>query len=73
MFTVEEGVFFSVPNNPAIGFAAVTLAPQGGPAPRSFIVAGIFTDDAWKIIIGLFNKLGPSGPIQPPFPAVRIS
>ena len=73
MFTVEEGVFFSVPNNPATGFAAVTLVPQGGPEPRSFIVAGIFTDNAWKIIIGLLNRLGPNGPIQPPFSAVRIS
>jgi hypothetical protein len=70
---VEEGVFFSLPNNPAIGFAVLTLTPQGGPAPRTFFFAGIFTDNELKIIIALLNKLGPSGPIQPPLSAVRIS
>jgi hypothetical protein len=73
IFTVEEGVFHSIPNNPAIGFAFITLVPQGGPASRAFLVNGMFTDDNWKIIILLLNKLGPSGPIQPPFSAVRIS
>lgn len=73
VFTVEEGTFFSVPNNPATGFAAVTLTPQGGPASRTFIFAGIFTDNAWRIIIALLNRLGPNGLIQPPFSAVRIS
>ncbi|MGH3805584.1 MAG: hypothetical protein ACRDRU_02855 [Pseudonocardiaceae bacterium] len=73
VFTVEDGVFFSVPNNPAIGFAAVSLVPQGGPARRTFIFAGIFTDNEWKIIIALLNRLGPDGPVQPPFSAVRIS
>lgn len=73
VFTVEEGVFFSVPNNPATGFAAVSLVPQGGPTRRTFIFAGIFTDNEWKIITALLNELGPNGPIQPPFSAVRIS
>ena len=73
VFTLEEGVFHSVPNNPAIGFAFITLVPQGGPASRTFLVNGMFTDASWKIIILLLNKLGPSGPIQPPFSAVRIS
>jgi hypothetical protein len=73
VFTVEEGVFHSVPNNPASGFAFVALVPQGGSAPRGFLVAGMFTDNDWKIIIVLLNKLGPSGPIQPPFSAVRMS
>ena len=73
IFTVEEGVFHSVPNNPAIGFAFITLVPQGGPASRTFLVNGMFTDEDWKIIILLLNKLGPNGPVQPPFSAVRIS
>jgi hypothetical protein len=73
VFTVEEGVFFSVPNNPAIGFAFLTLTPQGGPAPRTFFFAGIFIDLAERIVIAMLNKLGPNGPIQPPFSAVRIS
>ena len=72
VFAVEEGVFHSVPNNPAIGFTFVILVPQGGPASRAFLVAGIFTGDDGRIITGLFNKLGPNGPIQPPFSAVRI-
>jgi len=70
---VEGGVFYSVPNNPAIGFAAVTLAPDSGQPPRSFVVSGMFTDNEWKIYVALFNKLGPTGPVQPPFSAVRIS
>jgi hypothetical protein len=28
IFAVEEGVFFSLPNNPAIGFAVLTLTPR---------------------------------------------
>ena len=70
---VEEGVFHSVPNNPAIGFAAVTLAPDSGQPPRSFLVSGMFTDNEWKIYVALLNKLGANGPVQPPFSAVRIS
>ena len=50
---IEEGVFHSVPNNPAIGFAAVTLVPDGGQAPRSFVVSGMFTDNEWKIYVAL--------------------
>ncbi len=73
VFTLEKGVFYSIPNNPAIGYAFITLDPEGAPEPRPFTVAGMFTDDDWKIIILLLNKVGPSGPIQPPFSAVRIS
>ena len=70
---VEEGVFHSVPNNPAIGFAAITLVPNSGQPPRSFVVGGMFTDNEWKIYVALLNKLGANGPVQPPFSAVRIS
>lgn len=69
---VEQGVFHSVPNNPAIGFAAVTLVPQSGEPPRTSIVSGMFTDATWKIYTALLNKLGPDGPVQPPFSAVRV-
>lgn len=69
---VEQGVFHSVPNNPAIGFAAVTLVPQGGEPPRTSMVSGMFTDATWKIYTALLNKLGPEGPMQPPFSAVRV-
>lgn len=71
VFTVEEGIFYCVPNNPAIGWAFVSLMPQGG-AARWFIVAGMFTDNQWKIINLLLNKVRAKGPIQPPFSAVRI-
>ena len=73
VFTVEEGDFFCAPNNPAIGFAIISLVPQGGTSSRAFTFAGMFTDNNWEIIIALLNKLGPTGPIQPPFSAVRIS
>jgi hypothetical protein len=69
---VEQGSFHSVPNNPAVGFAAITLMPLGGEPPRTSIVSGMFTDNAWKIYVALLNRLGPDGPLQPPFSAVRI-
>jgi len=68
----EEGQFHCVPNNPAIGFAAIGLMPDGG-TTRVFVVSGMMTDAEWKIYVGLMNKLGPSGPVQPPFSAVRLS
>jgi hypothetical protein len=68
----EEGQFHCVPNNPAIGFAAIGLMPTVG-EPRTFVVSGMTTDTEWKIYVALLNKLGPSGPTQPPFSAVRIS
>lgn len=73
LVVVEEGTFFSVPNNPAIGFAAVTLAPESGATPRTFSVAGMFTDNEWRIYVALFNKLGQSGPVQPMFSMTRIA
>jgi hypothetical protein len=73
IFTVEEGVFHCAPNNPAIGFAFISLVPQGSATSRTFLFSGMFTDSQWKIIVALLNKLGPNGPIQPPFSAVRIS
>lgn len=68
---IEQGRFHSVPNNPAVGFAAITLVPQQG-APRTFQVAGMFTDPESTIYVLLLNRLGPDGPVQPPLSAVRI-
>lgn len=68
----EQGQFHSVPNNPAIGFAAIALMPDGG-EPRSFVVNGMMTDNEWKIYVAVLNKLGPTGPLQPPLSIVRIS
>ncbi|HSW05420.1 hypothetical protein [Aquabacterium sp.] len=67
---VEQGSFFSVPNNPAIGWAFVNLLPAGLP-PRSFIVSGMMTDEHWQIIIGLLKKTGADGPLQPAFSIIR--
>ena len=67
----EEGVFFSVPNNPAIGWAFIGLLPMTGPT-RAFTVAGMFTDNAWKISILMLNKIDSHGPVDPPFAALRM-
>lgn len=67
----EEGVFYCVPNNPAVGWAFISLVPKSG-SPRSFTVAGMFTDAAWKISILMLNKLDAHGPVQPPFSALRM-
>ncbi|MFC5475392.1 hypothetical protein [Paraherbaspirillum soli] len=72
--TIEQGSFHCTPNNPAIGWAFILLDPEQNPsALRSFIVSGMFTDNEWKIIIALLNKVGDKGPLLPPFSAVRIS
>jgi hypothetical protein len=42
--TVEKGNFYSVPNNPLIGYAVIGLTPQGGSA-RVYVVEGMRTDD----------------------------
>lgn len=70
--TLEHGVFYCVPNNPAIGWAGITLVPAHQPKPRSFVVAGMLTDADWRIQMLLLNKLDASGLVQPPFPASRI-
>lgn len=72
LFIIEQGTFYSVPNNPAIGWASISLAPNTMATPRPFIVAGMFTDSNWKIEILLLNKVGASGPIQPPFSVLRM-
>lgn len=69
---IEKGVFNTVPNNPAIGWASITLQPAGGANIRSFVVSGMMTGSDWKIVIMLLNKLDASGPVLPAFSAVRI-
>lgn len=69
---VESGVFYSVPNNPAMGWAAITLVPTGGSEPRTSVVSGMFTDSDWRIEVMLLNKLNAHGLVQPAFPAVRM-
>ena len=44
----EQGTFNSVPNNPAIGFAFITLVPNAGD-PRTAVVEGMFTLPGWVI------------------------
>ncbi len=69
--TVEQGSFFSVPNNPLIGFAAIALTPQGGSNQRAFVIEGMMTDDNWFIYNMSLEKIGPGGPAPPEFWAVR--
>jgi len=68
--STEIGTFHAVPNNPAIGWAFIALAPNGGP-PRTVVVSGMMTDAQWTISIALLNKVGDKGPIQPVFSAIR--
>jgi len=68
---IKEGVFYCVPNNPAIGWAFISLVPNNGGEPSTFTVAGMMTDAAWKIWILLLNRVGASGPIEPPFSVLR--
>lgn len=68
----QEGVFYCVPNNPAIGWSFISLMPNGGGDPIAFTVAGMLTDATWKIWIMLLNKIGTSGPVNSSFAAVRF-
>lgn len=70
--TAEQGEFYSVPNNPAIGWAAIILTPQGTSNSRPFFVGGMMTDEKRCISILILNKLGAHGPTLPPFSAVRM-
>lgn len=68
----QEGVFYCVPNNPAIGWAFISLVPNGGGDPTAFTVGGMLTDATWRIWVLLLNKVGVNGPINPPFTALRF-
>lgn len=68
----EAGIFGCVPNNPAIGWAFITLAPTGG-SPRPVIVSGMMTDAEWDIQIALLNEVGDKGPVLPGFSAIRVA
>jgi len=68
----EQGLFHCVPNNPAIGWAAITLAPSGGGALRSFIIKGMLTDAEWEIESMTLAHIGQSGPSLPLFSVMRI-
>jgi hypothetical protein len=67
----QDARFHCVPNNPAIGWAFISLVPKAG-APRPLIVNGMFTDAAGRIVILLLNKTDAQGPVYPPFAAQRI-
>jgi hypothetical protein len=67
----EHGVFYSVPNNPAIGWAFIGLFPSSGPS-RMLTVAGMFTDNAWNISVLILNETNAQGPVEPPFSALRV-
>jgi len=68
---LERGTFTCIPNNPAIGWAMITLKPDRNHNPRGFTVAGMMTDATGEIDILLLNKLGQHGPIMPSFSAIR--
>ncbi len=70
---IEQGNLFSVPNNPAIGFAAITLMPTGSMTSRTFIVSGMFTDAADKIFFLLLTAISVPTPVQPVFVPFRIA
>ena len=70
IFTVEHGVFFCVPNNPAIGFAFIALSPEGGPA-RSFPISGMVTDLFQRITVLLLGQFS-GQELVTRFTAVRL-
>lgn len=67
----ESGEFGCAPNNPAVGWAFIVLAPKNQP-PRAIDVAGLLTNSAWVISVALLNSVSDAGPIYPPFSAIRL-
>ena len=72
LFPIEQGTFFCVPNNPAIGFAALGLQPQAG-VFRAWVISGMITDLFGRIIALLLGDFPAGG--NPPttlFTAIRL-
>ena len=72
LVTLEHGQFFCVPNNPAIGWASISLMPSGGAPSRSYVIDGMVTDADWRIELMVLEKVGAQGPQLPAFSAVRL-
>jgi hypothetical protein len=72
LFPVKQGTFFSLPNNPAIGFAVLALQPQAG-ALRPHVISGMVTDLFGRITALLLADFPTGG--NPPvtsFTAIRL-
>jgi hypothetical protein len=72
LFPIEQGTFFCVPNNAAIGFAALALQPQAG-ATRAWVISGMITDLFGRITALLLGDFPAGG--NPPatlFTAIRL-
>jgi hypothetical protein len=72
LFPVEQGTFFSLPNNPAIGFAVLTLVPQLG-AARTRVISGLVDDLLGRIVVLMLGDFPEGG--NPPltrFSATRL-
>lgn len=67
----ESGDFGCAPNNPAIGWAFIVLAPKNRP-PRAVDVTGMLTNAQWVISVALLSPVGDTGPNYPPFSAIRL-
>lgn len=65
---VTLGQFSTMPENPAIGFASLSLVPQGsapGAMPDAFIVQGVHLSPTGKVVemkVTPLGNLGPTGP-----------
>lgn len=73
---VESGSFCCVPNNPATGWAAITLHPARPVAedPRSFVIEGMLTSAhaTAETDVLVLARIGISGPVLPLFNATRV-
>ena len=70
---LEKGTFYCCPNNPAIGWAAITLVPLQGMNLRAFMVDGMMMGDGESVEIIRLKKLGSHGPLTHTFSATHLS
>ena len=71
LLAVEAGTFHCVPNNPAIGFAFLTLVSDNGNPTRSWPINGMVTDPLGRITMLLLAELT-GGQLVTAFNAVRL-
>lgn len=71
--TVEQGRFWVVPNNPAIGWAGLSLTPATGGAARSFVFTGLLTGAGGRIWMAVLDRMSATGPAGAPMAAVRVA
>jgi hypothetical protein len=69
---VETGSFHAIPNNPAIGWAAISFVRSDGEFADAYVVEGILRDLAGRISTLQLRRFEPDNQLGPPFLMQRV-